>query len=183
MQQCSPVQGNQEFPSDDAALFDRYGPVIFAYILKHVRSREDAEDLTLEVFTAALEKKTLSQLRPEEQLAWLKRVTQNKLIDVYRKTQHRHNVNIDLFVGVLYGDDEPEQVVLQREVDRQLHQHIQQLPAFQQQLLFLRYAHNLNAAEIGVLLNKSEGTIRQQLSRIRKFLRASYLGQEQKGGY
>jgi hypothetical protein len=49
--------GNQEFPSDDAALFDRSGPVLFAYILKHVRSREDAEDLTLEVFTAALEKR------------------------------------------------------------------------------------------------------------------------------
>ena len=57
MQQHSPAQGDQELPSDDAVLFDRYGSVIFASILKHVRSREDAEDLTLEVFTAALEKK------------------------------------------------------------------------------------------------------------------------------
>jgi RNA polymerase sigma-70 factor (ECF subfamily) len=183
MQRRSPSQGNQEFPSDDAALFDRYGLLIFTYILKHVRSREDAEDLTLEVFTAALEKKTLSQLRPEEQLAWLKRVTQNKLIDIYRKAQHRQHVDIDLFAEVLSGDDEPEQIVLQHEVDRQLHQHIQQLPAFQQQLLSLRYAHNLSAAEIGVLLNKSEGTIRQHLSRTRKLLRASYLEQERKGGY
>lgn len=183
MQRRPPAQESWEFPADDATLFDRYGPVIFAYILKHVRSREDAEDLTLEVFTAALEKKTLSQLRPEEQLAWLKRVTHNKLIDAYRKAQHRRNVNIDIFAEVLYDNDEPEQVVLQREVDRQLHQHIQQLPAFQQQLLYLRYAHNLSAAEIGVVLNKREDTIRQQLSRTRKLLRASYLRQEQKGGY
>jgi RNA polymerase sigma-70 factor (ECF subfamily) len=182
MQQRPPAQERWEFPADDATLFDRYGPVIFAYILKHVRSREDAEDLTLEVFTAALEKKTLSQLRPEEQLAWLKRVTHNKLIDAYRKAQHRRNVNIDIFAEVLYDNDEPEQVVLQREVDLRLHQHIQQLPAFQQQLLYLRYAHNLSAAEIGVVLNKSEDTIRQQLSRTRKLLRASYLRQEQKGG-
>jgi DNA-directed RNA polymerase specialized sigma24 family protein len=41
----------------------------------------------------------------------------------------------------------------------------------------------LSAAEIGVLLNKSEGTIRQHLSRTRKLLRASYLEQERKGGY
>jgi RNA polymerase sigma-70 factor, ECF subfamily len=183
MQRRSPPQESWEFPADDAAFFDRYGPVIFAYILKHVRSHEDAEDLTLEVFTAALEKKTLSQLRPEEQLAWLKRVTHNKLIDAYRKAQHRSSVNIDLFAEMLYDNDGPEQVVLQREVDRELHQHIQQLPAFQQQLLYLRYAHNLSAAEIGALLNKSEDTIRQQLSRARKLLRASYLGQEQKGGY
>ena len=56
MQRRPPAQESWEFPTDDAAFFDRYGPVIFAYILKHVRSREDAEDLTLEVFTAALEK-------------------------------------------------------------------------------------------------------------------------------
>jgi len=85
MQRRPPAQESWEFPTDDAAFFDRYGPVIFAYILKHVRSREDAEDLTLEVFTAALEKKRVSQLRPDEQLAWLKRVTHNKLIDAYRK--------------------------------------------------------------------------------------------------
>ena len=62
----------------------------------------------------------MSQLRPDEQLAWLKRVTHNKLIDAYRKAQHRRNVNIDIFAEVLYDNDEPEQVVLQREVDRQL---------------------------------------------------------------
>jgi hypothetical protein len=62
IQRRPPAQESWEFPTDDAAFFDRYGPVIFAYILKHVRSREDAEDLTLEVFSAALEKKTLSQL-------------------------------------------------------------------------------------------------------------------------
>jgi len=57
MQRRPPAQESWESPTDDAAFFDRYGPVIFAYILKHVRSREDAEDLTLEVFTAALEKR------------------------------------------------------------------------------------------------------------------------------
>lgn len=183
MQRYPPAQERWENPANDTTLFDRYGPVILAYILKHVRSREDAEDLTLEVFTAALENKKLSQLRPEKQLAWLKRVTHNKLVDMYRKARHRQNVDIDIFAEILYSEGEPEQVVLQQEIDHQLHQYIQQLPPFQQQLLYLRYAHNLSAAEIGVLLDKREETIRQQLSRTRKLLRANYLKQEQKGGY
>lgn len=183
MQRRALAQGNQDIPHDDAALFDRYGSLIFAYILKHVNSREDAEDLTLEVFTAALERQVVSQLRPEEQLAWLKRVTHNKLIDTYRKAQHRQHVALDLFADLLPDAEEPEQIVLQREVDEQLHQHIQQLPHFQQQLLYLRYAHNLSAAEIGVLLNKNEATIRQQISRTRKLLRASYRRQQERGGY
>lgn len=183
MQRRTPAQGNQDMPPDDAALFDRYGSLIFAYILKYVNAREDAEDLTLEVFTAALERQLVSQLRPEEQLAWLKRVTHNKLIDTYRKAQHRQHAALDLFADLLPDAEEPEQIVLQREVNAQLHQHIQQLPQFQQQLLYLRYAHNLSAAEIGVLLNKNEATIRQQLSRTRKLLRASYHRQEERGAY
>lgn len=182
MQQRSCTPENREAPSDDAAFFDRYGSIIFAYILKHVPSREDAEDLTLEVFTAVLEKQTVSQLRPEEQLAWLKRVTHNKLIDSYRKAQHRQHMNIELFAEMLSDENGPERIVLQREADYQLHRHIQRLPSFQQQLLSLRYAHNLSASEIGVLLNKSEASIRQQLLRTRKLLRANYLAQEQKGG-
>lgn len=183
MQRRSPTPGSEDFPADDAAFFDRYSPVIFAYILKHVRSREDAEDLTLEVFTAALEKNMSGQIRPEEQLAWLKKVTHYKLIDAYRKRQYRKVVNLDLFAETLYGDDEPERIALQREISLQLHQRIQQLPALQQHLLYLRYAYNLTSTEIGVLLNKSEVSVRQQLSRTRKLLRASYPGQGQKGDY
>jgi RNA polymerase sigma-70 factor, ECF subfamily len=175
------VQEDQEGLSDDASLFDRYGSVIFAYILKHVHSREDAEDLTVEVFTVALEKNMGYRLPPEAQLAWLKKVTHNKLIDIYRKKQHRQHVDIDLFAEILYDNDEPEQVVLRREVDRQLHEHIKQLSPFQQQLLYLRYSHNLTSAEIGVLLNKTEDAIRQQLSRTRALLRACYQRQQQKG--
>jgi DNA-directed RNA polymerase specialized sigma24 family protein len=71
--------------------------------------------------------------------------------------------------------------MLRREVDQQLHRHIQQLSPFQQQLLYLRYSHNLTAAEIGVLLDKKEDAIRQQLSRTRTLLRASYQRQQLKG--
>lgn len=182
MQRRALSEGSGEVPSDEATLFARYGSIIFAYIRKHVSSREDAEDLTLEVFMAAIEKKILPALPPEEQLAWLKRVTYYKLVDVYRKTRQVRQVSIDLIAELFDDEEEPEHMVLQRESDRQLHQLIQQLPAFQQQLLYLRYAHNLNSVEIGVLLNKNEGTIRQQLARTRKRLRESYHRQEQKGG-
>jgi RNA polymerase sigma-70 factor (ECF subfamily) len=181
MQRRSFAQPNQEPPPDDAALFDRYGSVIFAYILKHVSLREDAEDLTLEVFTAALEKNNLRHLQAEEQLAWLKRVAHNKLIDTYRRAQRRISVNIDIVAETLFDDEEPEEVALQRESYHQLHEHIQQLPPLQQQILYLRYAYNLRFAEIGTLLNKREGAVRQLLSRARTMLRASYLSQEQKG--
>lgn len=40
-------------------LFHRHAPAIFAFLRQQTSSREDAEDLLLEVFTAALEHKQL----------------------------------------------------------------------------------------------------------------------------
>jgi DNA-directed RNA polymerase specialized sigma24 family protein len=54
-----------------AALYQRYAPAIFAYPLKQTASREDAEDLLLEVFLAAMERDNLSDLHEPEQRAWL----------------------------------------------------------------------------------------------------------------
>ncbi len=42
-------------PSSAGSLYQQYGRVIFAYVRRHTHSWEDAEDLLLEVFLAALE--------------------------------------------------------------------------------------------------------------------------------
>lgn len=67
--------------SSDAALYDRYARIILAYVRLHTDLREDPEDLTLEVFLAALERDNLSALAEDEKLVWLTRVAHNKLID------------------------------------------------------------------------------------------------------
>ena len=166
--------------SAEVSLFERYGHIIFVYIRKYTLTREDAEDITSEVFTAALMQNDLNYLRPEEQLAWLKRVTHNKLVDNYRRLNRRVTVNIDLFAEILYDDEEPEQILLQNEAHNQLRSLIQQLPLLQQQLLYLRYVHNLRCSEIGVLMNKSEGAVSQLLMRTRTVLRTAYRNQEKK---
>ncbi len=163
---------------DEVVLFDRYGHLIFSYIRKYTQNVEDAEDLTLEVFTAALEKNDLSHIPAEEQLAWLKRVTHNKLIDTYRKASRSTNIALDIFIDTLHSNEDPEQIALRNESYSQLHQHIQKLPPLKQKILYLRYVHGLSCAEIGVLLNKTDLSIRQLLTRTRALLRGNYRAQE-----
>jgi DNA-directed RNA polymerase specialized sigma24 family protein len=78
----------------DAALYDRYGSAVFAYLRLKGASWENAEDLTLEVFIAALERDNLRGLDEKAQLAWLQRVAHNKLIDSYRRSTHRPLVSL-----------------------------------------------------------------------------------------
>jgi RNA polymerase sigma-70 factor (ECF subfamily) len=67
------------------ALYDRFTLTIFTYICQQVSNKQDAEDLLVEVFLAAFNNEGLSSLPAERQLAWLLRVTRNKLVD-----RHRH---------------------------------------------------------------------------------------------
>lgn len=169
--------------SSDTSLFDLYGQAIFAYTKLHTSSREDAEDATLEVFTAALENDNLSGLQGSERLAWLRRVAHNKLVDSYRSSERHPIVALDQ-VGKNILDDKsrsPEQLILQRETYAQLYRVINTLPALQQQVLRLHCGDGLRFTEIAVLLNKREEAVRKIFSRTLALMRASFKQQTGEG--
>lgn len=154
--------------ADGATLFDLYGKAIFAYLRLHVASREDAEDLTVEVFTAALEHDQLSSIPEHEHLLWLRRVAQRRLVDYYRRLQRRSVVvtlNLHMEARIADVAHDPELIALQQEMYNDLHRAVSALPQLQQQLLRLRFVDGLRSNEIAVLLNKREDTVRKQLSR------------------
>lgn len=164
------LQGKQS----QTALYESYGQVIFGYLRLHMHSLEDAEDLLLEVFLAALEHDNLAALSPGEQLAWLRRVAHNKLVNVYRRASRSPQVTLDSIVETIFEDDGPEQLALRQEERKQLRASIQKLPVLQQQILQLRYGDGLRCSEIALLINKREGAVRKLLSRSILFLRQVY---------
>jgi DNA-directed RNA polymerase specialized sigma24 family protein len=57
MQQKQQDEDELDQNADSLSLYDRYGQAIFAYARLHVPSREDAEDVTLEVFHVGVGKR------------------------------------------------------------------------------------------------------------------------------
>jgi RNA polymerase sigma-70 factor, ECF subfamily len=163
-----------------ALLYQRFAPVLFAYLYRHTSSREDAEDLLLEVFLAALEHSGFARLSEKEQEGWLWSVARNKTVDHYRRAARRPGVQLDLVLEDLYEREEyaPEHVTLRREEYARLRANIAQLPELQQEVLRLRFANDLHCSEIATVLQKSEGSIRMLLSRTMKLLRAVYAKEE-----
>jgi len=159
-----------------AALYDRYASSIFAYARLYTPSWEDAEDVTLEVFTAALEWENFSALTERQQLSWLRRVAHNKLVDRYRSAVHLPAVPLERVRKTVRTEEAlaPEQMVLRGEELERLYQAVRSLPLFQQQLLQLRFGEGLRFAEIAVLLNKREATVRKLCSRTIAKLRTIY---------
>ena len=97
-----------------ALLYQRYAPAIFAYLRQHTALREDAEDVLVEVFLAALEKEKFATMGEKEQQAWLWRVARNKAVDAFRQSVRRQSVTLEHVADSLYDDDEhtPEQTAL-----------------------------------------------------------------------
>jgi RNA polymerase sigma-70 factor, ECF subfamily len=174
----------QSMSQGDDTLFDHYGEILFAYIRAHTATREDAEDLTVEVFAAALEHDNLSTLPGSTaQLAWLKKVAHNKLIDHYRWRQRHPKVDLDRLTGTLLDEDTlPEEMALRSETQRELREHISKLSALQQLVLQLRYGNDMRCPEIAQFVGKSSGAVRQILARTIQELRKHYRSQHQGSG-
>src|SRR5689334_19580986 len=69
---------------DNRTLYDRFAYPIFQYISRSIPNKQDAEDLLVEVFLAACSNEELVSFPVQRQLAWLLRVTKNKMIDRQR---------------------------------------------------------------------------------------------------
>src|SRR5258707_11811963 len=89
------TQAEQEM----ALLYRKHAPALLTYVRMCVPSPEDAEDLVVEVFMAALEHAQFAALSEKEKQLWLWRVTRKKEIDAYRRGKNRPKGKILKLMG------------------------------------------------------------------------------------
>src|SRR5581483_6766976 len=169
------IYGSREEP-EMALLYRTYAPGLLAYVRMHVALQEDAEDLVVEVFLAAIENAKFATLPEKAQQLWLWRVTRNKVIDAYRRAKTRQNVSLEHMSDHLFEDEvfSPENAALRQEDYLDLYAHLQSLSASQQEILRLRFGQDLSCVEVATVLGKQENAVRVTLSRSLNLLRGIY---------
>lgn len=157
-------------------LFEQHSEKLFAYLRQHTPSREDAEDILVETFMAALAEAKFAHLPASGQVAWLWRVARNKVIDAFRKATLRRSVPLEQADETPCEEDtrDPEQAALRLDEEREIHDLLQTLPALQQEMLRLRFGYDLRCGEIAAILGKREDAVRAMLSRSMNTLRHLY---------
>jgi len=164
-----------------SALYTEFAATILVYVFRLVSNRQDAEDLLLEVFMAAFSSETVLQLSAKQQLAWLRRVARNKAIDRYRHASRFTMVPLEEAGDMEDEESAPQLLAERRQAYERLSQVVAGLPPVQQELLRLRYGHDLRLNQIAEHLSKPEGTVRKLLSRTLRGLRRRY-EQSESGG-
>ncbi len=141
------------------SLYDYYQPKIYRFVLIKVSRREEAEDLTHQVFLNAWQSISRYEDRGFPFSSWLYRIARNQVIDHYRTRKQEitiDEVNPEHLID--YGQGET-----QAEKNLQFAQVIQTLKKLRpdyQEVLLMRFVEDLSIKEVAAGIGKSEGAVK-----------------------
>ena len=142
-----------------ASLYEEYYDKIARYVYVHIGNKEEAEDIAGEVFLRAL--KSLKSYREQgvPMQGWLFRIAHNLTIDYLRKMDKRSTVPIDSVV--LQGNDNPADTAERNIEFARVTEAMKQLTTEQREVINLRFFGGLTSKEVGGVLGKSDGAVRE----------------------
>jgi len=153
-------------------IYDDYFYQVYKIALSMTRNTQAAEDVTQETFLIAFEK--YNQLRDSTKAgAWLTSIALN-IARAYFNREKRFMTMDPENISIKLQDDEPEQVLErlgQKEIAQVLIGAIHDLPPEFQDVIILKYYHDLEVKEVAELLELPQGTVKSRLSRAREKLR------------
>jgi len=162
------MQGDKQAFGD---LYDKYAARIYNYIYYRTGSPLDAEDLTSRVFFRAMRHITNYTDRGVPFSAWLYRIAHNLVANWHRDSSRRQEVALEDGYQTSKGDEYPETALLESEEQHALLGLIRSLPEERQQLLILKFVEHMSNADIGAIMDRTEGAIKSLYHRILLALR------------
>ena len=153
---------SKQNPEAFGSLYERYVGAIYRYVYYRVGNTEDAEDLTARVFMRALKHVHNYNDRGVPFSAWLYRIAHNVVANFHRDNSRHPSVPLDDAQMELHGahhDDADSKIDVDRQRDR-LIRAIRLLPEDRQQLVVLKFVEQMQNADIGQIMNRSEGAVK-----------------------
>jgi len=146
------------------ALYDRYVQRVYRFCYYRTSSASDAEDLTAQIFLAALE--GLARYRQDGHFAaWLFSIARKKVADFHRRSLHPPHATLDeASLPPIHSDLALDVETSQRR--ERLSERIQALAEEERELVHLRYVAELSFAEIARTLQKNEEAVKKSLYRL-----------------
>jgi RNA polymerase sigma factor (sigma-70 family) len=172
--QLALTQGDQKAYAE---LMGRYKDTIFFMLLKMVKDKDDADDLTIEAFGKAF--RNLAQYTPEYAFStWLFKIATNNCIDFIRRK--KDSVSLDRTFENADGDEmsfepksdslNPEEKVIKKQKIQMMQLVVEKLQPRYRLLVELRYFQEKSYEEIAAELDLPIGTVKAQLFRARELL-------------
>ena len=164
------VEAARADPSKFGALYERYFELVYSYVVRRVRDRDVAEDLTSEVFQKALANLGNFEWRGAPFAAWLIRIAANAVAD-QSKLAAREAPGTE---NMPEPSVNPDMEAIEHRA--RLFRLVNELPADQRRVVIERFVEQRSIREIAQQLGRSEGAIKQLQFRALQNLRAQMEG-------
>ncbi len=151
----------------------KYRERIFLVILKYVRNRDDARDLTQEAFIRAY--RSRESFRGESSLyTWIFRIAVNLALN------YKNRSRVSLFSSLedspeLQGSGDPSSGIMSRELIQKIDEAVGELPNRQRMTFVLRYYEEQPFAEVAKNLDITEGAAKANYHQAIKKLRGKLI--------
>ncbi len=153
-------------------IYDKYLDTIYRFVSFRVGRREDAEDITEQIFInmfGAIKRYTNNGLPFE---AWIYRIARNKIIDFYR-AQKKH-VNLDDVVEIPDKTPTPEDILQSNSSKEEVLRGLEKIPEQYKEIIILKFIEEKTNEEISGILEKPVTHVRvlqhRALQSLRKIL-------------
>jgi RNA polymerase sigma-70 factor (ECF subfamily) len=162
------VEAAQRDPRRFADLYELNFHRVYAYVSRRVQNREEAEDITSDVFHHALAKVKQFESRGTPFVAWLFRIAANAIADRWKRVARESK---DVASGEL-AENEAHDI----EHRAELFQLVESLPADQRRVVVMRFVEQKSIREIADEIHRTEGAVKQLQFRALEKLRAQMEG-------
>ncbi|MFA6254858.1 MAG: RNA polymerase sigma factor [Patescibacteria group bacterium] len=160
-------------PEAFAQIYDLYVTPIYRFIYFKVATRQDAEDLTSEVFLKIWQYVTETDEKIENLKALLYKAARNLVIDFYRQSA-RKDFTQDQESLLNVEDYRQQSLLFQIDTEfemKNIEKVLRQMKDEYREIVILRFIEELSISEIANVLDKSKGSVRVLLHRAIKVCR------------
>jgi len=149
------VEAAQRDPARFGDLYDRHFERVYAFVVRRVRDRDAAEDVTAEVFHRALAGLRTYQWRGAPFAAWLFRIASNVIVDRSKRVRREVPQSADTPEPAV----EPDVEAAERQA--KLFRLVDDLAPEQRRVIVERFVDERSIREIARRLDKTEGAVKQ----------------------
>jgi len=169
-------------------LFERYSSMVFGLVAQILGDREEALDVSQEVFLAVYRK--MDTFRGESSLkTWIYRIAVHRASNRFRwwnRLRRRGTVSLEehlskspdreLFCNLKSAVQSPEEALLAHEEHVEIERLLHELPLQQRVAVIMRDIEGLSYEEIAESMKVSLGTVKSRIARGREMLKRHFRG-------
>ncbi|MFZ0679248.1 RNA polymerase sigma factor [Candidatus Binatus sp.] len=155
------IQAAQQDRSRFADLYEANFERVYAYVVRRVRDRDEAQDITADVFHLALKSLPRFEWRGIPFAAWLFRIASNEIADRSKRIARRRAQEREISFETTNDRGEVVAGIDEAERRGRLFGLVERLPRDQSRVIVMRFAEQKSIREIATALGRSEGSVKQ----------------------